>query len=585
MARNSSNDLLGPVTPFEGNQAKLVVNLTQFWDINTLQWVKGTQPIIDGGELNVTIAPNQTVKATIQGTTDAGNIQPVSVTTEGHVEVAIHSPTLPFGSVHTENLAVVFQADAVYGLNPSQVQTTVGNAAGGASSATVTGTSNLFKCLTGTTAYSFSTIQSRKRLRYRPGQGVVGRFAGYFISPTANKILVAGFGTAEAGFYFGYNGTSYGILYVTGGVRAIRTLTVTTASTATNNYNVVLNGATAVNVTATNNASTVKTAYEISKGTYPGWTAQAIGSTVVFLASDAGPKNGVYSLAQSGAATPAAGTFANTLTGVASTDTWIPQASWNGDPLDGNGPSGYTINPLTGNVYQIGIQYLGFGSISFQVEVTSPDANNSTFVTVHTIKYQNTSTSTSVSQPSFPFTMAAYSAGSVVDGGVAVGSFAGFNEGQRILAGPRMSYERTSTAVTTGAYYALETIANALVFNGRANQSVVNLVSWGACHDDATPVTMYLIKNATLIGTPNFTAWSPQSSTLVDTAATTCTITDNSQILYQLPVGQGGSVLVNFNLTTDEISLQPGETLTLAAQTVTGTATYTLQNLNTREDQ
>ena len=37
-----------------------------------------------------------------------------------------------------------------------------------------------------------------------------------------------------------------------GGVREVRTLTVTTASTATNNYNVVLNDATAVNVTATN---------------------------------------------------------------------------------------------------------------------------------------------------------------------------------------------------------------------------------------------------------------------------------------------------------------------------------------------
>jgi len=522
-------------------------------------------------------------RAILQGTQDSGDIVDVPADSEGHLEVAIHSPRLPFGSIHTESLTPVFQSDAVYGLNPFTTSSTTGHSVtpGAANSGSATGTANRFVVSTGTTQFSFATIQSRKRLRYRPGQGVVGRFAGGFSTPAASSITVIGFGTAESGFYFGYNGTSYGILYVTGGVRAIRTLTVTTASTSTSNYNVVLNSATAVNVTATNNGSTVKTAYEIAQGTYPGWDAYASGSTVVFVANSAGARGGTYSLAQSGAGTPAAGTFASTLTGVASTDTWIPQASWNGDKLDGTGPSGVTINPQLGNVYEIGIQYLGYGSISFRVEVVRP-GNNPDFVTVHSINYPNTATATSVTQPSFPFTMAAYSAGSTTDVSCFVGSFAGFIEGVKSLQGPRLSYTDISTAVSTGAYYALFTVRNNLTYAGRANQAVVNLLSFGGAHDDATPVLLYLLRNATLAGTPDFQPWGTGSCTSVDTAATTATIASNNQIVFSVPLGQTGTILQAF---VDDVTMQPGETITVAATAVTGTSTYTIASLNTREDQ
>jgi hypothetical protein len=499
----------------------------------------------------------------------------LSVTAEGHLEVAIHDPTLPFGAMHAEKLTPIFQTDAVYGLNTSEVRTTIQTSGG------VTGTGNLFTCSTGTTNGAFGTLQSRRRLRYRPGQGVVARFTALWSAPVASSIVVAGVGTAESGFYFGYNGTAFGVLHSRGGVREIQTLTVTTASTATDNYVVTLND-TVYNITATNNGSTVKTAYEIASGTYAGWTAEQRGSTVVFLANDAGNKAGAFALAQTGAGTPAAGSYAETLAGAAASDTWIAQTAWNGDKLDGTGDSGITLDPTKGNVFQIGIQYLGFGTIRFQVEVAPTTSNNASFVTVHTIRVPNTRTTTSITQPSFPFTMAAYSAGSTTNVSVSCASFAGFVEGDQKLIGPRQSYFDTSTAVTTGAYYALMTIRNDLVYAGRANQSVVRLISVGAAHDDATPVACHVIKNATLVGTPNYTAWSTNSCTYVDTAATTCTITNNEQIIFTMPVGASGSSIFAFG---DEITLQPGETVTLAATTVTGTSTYTMMTLNTREDQ
>tara|TARA_R110000868_G_scaffold68695_2_gene203118 strand:+ start:1906 stop:2985 length:1080 start_codon:yes stop_codon:yes gene_type:complete len=359
-------------------------------------------------------------------------------------------------------------------------------------------------------------------------------------------------------------------------------MTITTASTATNNYNVTLPSGQVVAVTATNNASTLKTAYEISRGTFPGWSATQRGSTVIFLANDVGNK-ALITLGQSGAGTPAVGANVETLAGVAATDTWIPQASWNGDKMDGTGSTGFTLTKTYLNVFQIGIQYLGAGCVTFEIEVPATSGgNNGVFVTCHTINFPNSRTTSSVSQPSFPFTMAAYSGGSTTDVSVSVTSVGGFIEGIRALTGPRQTYTRTSTTVTTGAYTAIMTIRNERVFGNRASQVVVNLLSFGGAHDDATPVTLYLIRDATLVGTPNFATWATSSSTYVDTAATTCTIASNDQIIFSIPVGASGTVLFPFS---DSVTLQPGETITLAAQTVTGTATYTIMSLNTREDQ
>jgi len=529
-------------------------------------------------------------KSIIQGTNDSGVPTNVPVTQEGHLEVAIHAPRLPFGSVHTERLTPVFQTDAVYGINLTEVLPTTGRAIAGANSATNTGTGNLFTASTGTTSYSFATMQSRRRLRYRAGQGIVGRFTALWPARADSSYLIAGFGTAESGFYFGYahlvsaglTSQEFGIFYVTGGVRAIRTLTVSAHTATSGNVSIVLNSATGVDIAVLSGDSITVVANKIAAGTYPGWTASARGSTVIFLANDAAIKSGTYTATGAGVTA----SFATTLEGVASTDTFIPKSTWNGDKLDGTGSSGITLDPTKGNVFQMDIKYLGFGSIAFKVEV-APTSNNPDFVVVHTIKTTNTRTTTSVNQPSFPFTMTAYSAGSTTDLSVKVGSFAGFIEGDIVLTVPRSSFSNVSTAVTTGAYYTLFSIRNDIIhghagITERANQSVINILSFGGAHDDATPITYYLLRNATLVGTPNWTLWSTNSCIYYDTAATTATITDNGQIVEVIPVGQAGSIQA---VLEDIVTLQPGETMTVAATATTGTSTFTIATLNTREDQ
>lgn len=531
----------------------------------------------------------KTQAVALMATNDNGGLSYLAATPEGHLETAIHSPILPFGSVHTEKLTPIFQGDGVYGVNAFGVIQTTGLSVGtGSGSGSITSTNNKIVVSTGTTQYSFASVQSRRRLRYKAGQGVVGRFAGFFTGAVDNSITVAGFGTPETTLAFGYNGTSFGILYSTGGVREIHTFTVSTASTSTQPYNVTLPNTAVVNVTATNNSSTTQTAYEISQGTFPGWSATSVGSTVVFVASSNGNKSGSFTLAQSGAATPAAGSDAETLAGVASTDTWIYQSTWNGDVMDGSGsadnPSGFNLDPTKGNVYQIQIQYLGFGSISFQVEAYN-GTNNPEFVTVHTIRYPNTSTSVSMSQPAFPFLAAAYSAGSTTNCSVSIGSYAGFNEGEQVNLGPRSSYSRDSTVTTsTSAYVPILTVANGLTFNGRANQSVVHLLDLsGDTQGNANSRTkFYLVRNAALTGPVNFTSWGSSSCTYIDVAATGMSAPSNTSIIYTRALGQTNDF--GYSFSDREITVQPGESVTFCVKSLGATATCT-GGLNAREDQ
>ncbi len=520
----------------------------------------------------------QRVEAYLSGVDDLGNTVAVPVTPEGHLEVAIHGPLNPFGSVHTEHLTPIFQTDPVYGLNAQEVTATTGlgydpGPTPGSNTGSVSAANNLFTCSTGTTAYSFGSMQSRKRLRYRAGQGVVGRFTALWGTPAASSVVVAGFGTSESGYYFGYNGTSFGVLQSTGGVRAILTLTITAAATGgTSTFR--LNGLDYTVTLPSGAASISRTCYDISKQEFPGYSVVARGNTVIFLANSVGPKAGTFTLTR-GTEAAIVGTFATTLTGVAGTDTWIAQADWNGCPC--------AIDTTKGNVFQIGVAYLGFGPVVFSVMTPSTDGNNSSWVVVHTINNPNARTTPHNNQPSYPFTMAAYSAGSTSNVSVSVGSFAGFIEGQRKFTGPRMSYfNTTGVSSSTSAYTPIFTVRNDTTYSTRANQSVSYLLSVGGAAVSNTGITsFYVIRDATLTGPVNFQAYAATSNSYVDTAATGCSFASQSQVVWTGTVAKDGNFVFSF---TDDTTLQPGESLTVAVRSVTATAVCVGQ-INTREDQ
>lgn len=538
-----------------------------------------------GTQVKTTLTADGHVQhVSLDGMSDSGENLSAAFTTEGHLEVALHAPRLPFGSVHTESLHPIFQTDAVYGINAGLVSTSVS----GTGSATASDSS--FIAATGATQYSQGSIQSRKRLRYRAGQGIVGRFTAMFTAPVAQSYQVAGFGHAEDGVFFGYaSGVGqpvgeFGILYSTRGVREVQTLTVTVGATSAANATITLNSV-AYTVPLTNASSANRTAYDIATFStgYAGWKAEAVGATVVFVADAVGNKTLTFSFGAG--TTGASASFSETLAGAAATETFIPQSTWNGDKLDGTGRSGFTIVPTKYNVFQIKIQYLGAGSIVFEVEVTPPNGNNSEWVVAHTMRLPNTLTEVSFGNPSFPFTMAVYSAGSTTNLTLKCGSFAGFVEGQKMLHGNRFSYYAQSTAVDASSYRALFTVQNTRYYGGRSNQAVINLLSASGALKHTSPCIFYLIRGGALVGNPNFTRYATNSCSLVDTTATAVTFSTNDQIIWSGHLGDTGEFDHHFNSGIMEVTLQPGEWVTLAAKATTGTPAYVTGSINTREDQ
>jgi len=168
------------------------------------------------------------------------------------------------------------------------------------------------------------------------------------------------------------------------------------------------------------------------------------------------------------------------------------------------------------------------------------------------------------------------------------GSFAGFIEGQKYLHGGRFSYFNSLTTVGATNFQALFSIMNTRYYKGRANQAVINLLSVTGALKHTSPCIFYLIKNGTLAGNPNFQALTTDSCSVWDSTATTVTYTDGYQLLWTGHLGDTGELDHHFGNGTynaEELTLQPGEWITLAARATTGTPSYVTGSINTREDQ
>ena len=97
-----------------------------------------------------------------------------------------------------------------------------------------------------------------------------------------------------------------------------------------------------------------------------------------------------------------------------------------------------------------------------------------------------------------------------------------------------------------------------------------------------------MIKNGTLAGNPNFTDLSTDSCSTYDIAATTVSYTAGEQLLWTGHIGDTGEIDHHFgngSFNAEELTLQPGEYITLAAKATAGTPSYVTGSINTREDQ
>ena len=379
------------------------------------------------------------------------------------VNTSIQDPVGVFGDVSIINKTPISQLAFIY--NYLNLQTTKTMVSGNGKT---TCANRLCLAQTTSTTGSFALIQAKKTLVYRGGQGNSAILTAIFTPGVAGTTQLAGvgnftiIGTVVDGYFFGYNGTSFGILF----------------------------------------------------------------------------------------ASSSSGSLINT---------WIPQASWNIDNLSGNdssaNPSGSTLNPLNGNIYQIKYQYLGFGTIRFSIE----DPKNGTIIPVHVINYTNTSILTNISNPNLSIGWYA-SNGSTTSNIITYGASAGtFLEGERAYTGPRYCFNNTKSAVTTITNIFSLQCSN--TFQGLKNYSDVKISNVSVAMASGGNVTgiLQIILNATVGGTPSFQPLDAGSVITTDITGTTVT---GGTILHNYANANSNSYFVD--VSDYNITIQPGDILTFA---------------------
>ena len=105
-----------------------------------------------------------------------------------------------------------------------------------------------------------------------------------------------------------------------------------------------------------------------------------------------GPSNGYY-LEQAGSAV--AFVERSIVTG-SIVNTPVLQANWNGDKLDGTGPSGLTLDLTKAQIYWMDVEWLGVGSVRMGFVI------NGQFIVCHTFHHANIITSTYITTASLP---------------------------------------------------------------------------------------------------------------------------------------------------------------------------------------
>uniref|UniRef100_A0A6C0CM76 Uncharacterized protein n=1 Tax=viral metagenome TaxID=1070528 RepID=A0A6C0CM76_9ZZZZ len=319
-----------------------------------------------------------------------GVFRNVNADNESNLFVNISNPHDAYGNLAVsspeESISMVFH----YNITPFENETFV-KGSGAASVA-----DSLCTVSSGTTANSASRVSTLGRAKYVPGTALNVRFTALFTQGVSSTTQLIGLGDESNGMFFGYNGADFGLMLRSGGKQEVRTLTVTSGASSTGNMTVTLNGnATSVAVTSGDNVRAV--ARKIAAANFSdagdGWIAYENDDDVIFISRVTGSKAGTYSISGQGTA----GSFASNITGVSATDTWVTQTQWNVDRGFGEG-SLPVMDFTKGNVFEISIQWLGFGNIMFNIE----NPYNGHLETVHRIRYPNANTLPSVINPNNP---------------------------------------------------------------------------------------------------------------------------------------------------------------------------------------
>lgn len=439
-----------------------------------------------------------------------------------------------FGELLTVTPTPVFQLDALYGFDNKTERYVNGTG--------ITTTNTLFQAKTGTGAYGYAVIRSKRTVRYRPGQGALARFTAKFDTGRTGYTQRAGFFTQEQALQVGYNTDGkFGIVRANGGKAHIHKFAITTKAAGTENITVTLAGA-ATTVSIGAGTTTLDNAAGIGTQAFSGWTVDYRDNEVIFLSNSLGPKSGTFSMTSSGSLAATASTIQS---GVVQTEHWTYQEDWNEDNLTGIGgtsnPSLVTLNPQKLNVFQINFRWLGAGEMRYAME----NPSNGDMIFIHHDHYSNTNDDVHLDNPSMKIGYVAAELSGNTGLGVTIkgASILGAIEGViSPIDYPIAAYHSRTANITANTITHLLTVKNNLIIDGKINsrELIIKQITCGAVSASAAPCLLYLYVNPTYAATPTFTSigsaavYSSTDTTITGTPIAVFSVTTGSPTTIDL---------------------------------------------------
>jgi len=146
----------------------------------------------------------------LNGETSMGTIVTVGVNSSGGMK--IDAQKTAFDQLSVEQLYPLVQNDYTYAINTETSSTTV------TGSGTVVLSTNTVLVNSGAATTSSAILTSKKNVKYRIGQGIRVMVTPIFTAGVVGNVQLCGVGSSNDGFFFGYNGTSFGVMRRSAGV-------------------------------------------------------------------------------------------------------------------------------------------------------------------------------------------------------------------------------------------------------------------------------------------------------------------------------------------------------------------------------
>lgn len=462
-----------------------------------------------------------------------------------------------FGELLTTEPTPIIQIANQYQLDPalrSDLETFT--ATGGSADSS----GNLFRCQTGTSVGGYGVIRSKESLIYRAGEGVEATLTAAFTTGIPLSIQFAGAFSLTETLAFGYDGADFSAIYSHNGVAEVQTITVTGAAGGAESATVTLDGdaftASLTNTTVQGNAFEIARDGAADATVGAKWRFEQINDKVVAIARAVGDKTGTMSFSSS----TATATLAETAAGAAKDDDHVAQANWSvtSTPFA-------DFDPTKLNIYRIQYGYLGISNINFSVY----NPNTGRFVLVHRVALASTQATTSMGSPDMKVGWTSASLGSSGTNLTVLGaSGRAAVQGKEVANDGSYAADNTAASVSTTLTNIL-TVKNRIVYGSRFNLGKILPASASLDNDHNKGAIVEVRVNATLGGVPNY-QFEDESNSLgiVDKAATTVT---GGTLIDAFTVPAGGDATVDLAALGDVIN--PEDTLTIAAKTISGTST------------